>query len=270
MTHDKDTGRFQGAKEALWIAYPRHRMHALAGELAQRRQRLRLVQPGNPADRQPHATPARDIAVVEHCVDRFKAPLRFAQRPGRQTETVVQPVYRVDDRQFDVTAHAIVLQAVVADHDIHLGMPAQQVIDRRRPVRADAHRHLAAPRDQQRLVTAVSGIALRVDEQRPFIGLATIAARHHPRSPAHLLQLFDQKDHERRLADPADRDIADHDQRTRETPRAQNSDPIQATAQADQRAEQLRQRPQQPGAWPATAKIARIMHAPARCFHEFA
>ncbi len=140
MRHHRDAGIAQHREEALRVADPGHGVHALPGE---RRQRLGTpaMQGLGGADLQAHRPLAErfmaaegrqtglvlclalagDTEVDDPEIAIGRAFQRLAQRTGRQHEPVAERGL-VDDRDLEVAAQAVVLQAVVADHDVAAGL----------------------------------------------------------------------------------------------------------------------------------------------------
>jgi hypothetical protein len=74
-----------------------------------------------------------------------------------------------------------------------------------------------------------------------------MAARNHARAETGIAQRLGQPDRQRRLAGAANKDIADHDDRHRQTPGLEDAGTEQGKAQGRQRTKQERQRPQRAG-----------------------
>jgi len=104
------------------------------------------------------------------------------------------------------------LQAVVAENDIDLGVRSQQGAACRHPIAPDPDRHTAAPSEQHRLVADFGRGRIRCYRARCEMGTAVTAA-DDSRPPAAILQLPGQPQRQRRLAGAADRDVADDDDR---------------------------------------------------------
>ena len=73
------------------------------------------------------------------------------KRPGRQRPAVPETA-PVDHGDFDIARQPVVLQAIVADDQVAIGMRRQQRLAGSSAVAADEHRAVGAPPDQQRLV----------------------------------------------------------------------------------------------------------------------
>ena len=92
--------------------------------------------------------------VVEHDrIGRARARQRLAQRAGRQQQPVADAAL-VEDDDLQVARQAVVLQAVVGDQDVDLGVRRAQGARSGHAVAADHHRCARAAADQQRLVAA--------------------------------------------------------------------------------------------------------------------
>ena len=122
----------------------------------------------------------------------------------------------IDDDDFDIAPQAVMLQAIVADNDIAIRMGGEQRISCRDAIAADKKSDLGARRNQHRFIADFDRIAQRPDLERAALG-PTIAAADHARHVARKAQLLDQPDDKRCFAAAADADIADDDDRHRQS-----------------------------------------------------
>ena len=154
-----------------------------------------------------HRTPAGD-----HDVDLIQTRRWLAQGACGQQPAVAHPAF-VLHHDFHVARHLDMLQAIVGNDEIHLGVTGQQRLDRQLASRVHRDRAFRFVGDQGRLVTKQSrvGEALR----HPWRGsdFDTITTAHHTRYPAFLTKRLGACDHHRRLACPANVYVADHDNR---------------------------------------------------------
>ena len=136
------------------------------------------------------------------------------------------------------------LQAVVGDHHVHIGVRQQQ-FHGANAIRGDGDRTVRPARDHRRLVAAQRSRRLGIDQHRPP-RVAAVASGYHARLQSPLGQPTRKPDHQRRLAGAASGDVADHDNRRRRAPGS--AAPAQETAAAATRqpAVEHSQRPQQP------------------------
>jgi hypothetical protein len=95
--------------------------------------------------------------VRDHRAHPLQPPRRLAQRPCGQQETVAQAAC-VDDRDLEVAAQPVMLQAVVEDEHVDIGVRLAQRRDHAQAIGPDPHRAAAAPRKQHRLVAHLGGI----------------------------------------------------------------------------------------------------------------
>ena len=124
---------------------------------------------------------------------------QFAQRAGRQQLAIAVAAAAVDHLDLDIARQAVVLQAVVADHQVATGLrpaPARRRRGRGRRARArrcaarsaPARRRLARRRCRRSTHSAGAGV------------VAAVAAAGDAGRPAFGAQAFDQRDGQRRLA----------------------------------------------------------------------
>jgi hypothetical protein len=105
-----------------------------------------------------------------------------------------------------------VLQAIVADHDVHFGMALSQGAGRSHPVTPDEHRRAAAQAQQQGLVACRCGRCVGHDLEH-VIGAAAMPARDDAGLPAFAAQQGDQREHGGSLAGTTCHEVADHQHR---------------------------------------------------------
>ena len=121
-----------------------------------------------------------------------------------------------------IALQRVVLQAVVADDDVHLRMGLQQASRRRHAIAANEHRHLAAQLQQQGLVANFNGrrggVALL-----HRVSVPTVATRNNAGAKAVPLQQRHHRHHRGRFASAADDEIAHHDHRHGQTLNAQKA-----------------------------------------------
>ena len=116
----------------------------------------------------------------------------------------------VDDGNFHVPAHRQMLQAVVADNQIALGM-GQQASGGPRAVRVRRNRTTRRQRQQYGLVTNHDRVAVRPDLLWPVVGFPPVTARDDAGAQPPGNQEVRDPDDQRRLARAADADVADDD-----------------------------------------------------------
>ncbi len=154
--------------------------------------------------------------VVEHVrVHGHIRRQRLAQRPGGQQLAVADAAI-VEHHHLHVARQCKVLQSVVGDQHVDLGMRGAQ---RARSVDAaprHPHRRTRAPKDQQRLVAHRLDIVV-LGDGRCAVTLAAVAARDHARHITRVPQCSHERDDGRRLARAPDNEVADHDYRHRRT-----------------------------------------------------
>lgn len=95
--------------------------------------------------------------------------------PGGQQETITHAPLAIDDRDLDVAAECIVLQTVVGNHDIGVGV-CQQSLDGRRTIRSNTHRPPGTGGNHHRLVADYRRITVTPDLLRPAGCCTTVAA----------------------------------------------------------------------------------------------
>jgi hypothetical protein len=127
------------------------------------------------------------------------------------------------------------LQAVVGDDHIHLGVRRQQAAPRRRAIAPDPHRAARQRRHQHRLVAIARRIAAGRHLGGAFDGAAVTPADDARPVPAGA-QRVGQPQGDRRLAAAADGDVADHDHRHRQALRLQHAEREQPATQAGENA----------------------------------
>jgi hypothetical protein len=136
-----------------------------------------------------------------------------------------------------------VLQAIVRDDDIALGIRGQQRTAGCNAIAPDGDRHLAAPCEQQRLVTDHTGVRISPDDLFTFSG-TTVTTTDNPRPPTVRAQFIDEPEDERRLAASADRQIADDDNRNRQPEGTHDAERVQGATELNKPPEQPGQRQQ--------------------------
>ncbi|MNC27310.1 hypothetical protein D3C75_754790 [compost metagenome] len=201
----------------MWIADAGHRVHGLACAkvvegtpfaAAQVDQRGGLQLEGKSIIAVGHGT------VVEDRVDALQALDRLTQRPGRQATAIAQATGGVDQHQFQVTGHAVVLHAVVGQDQIQR-LTGQQGFDGVAAIGVDHQRDARALDDQQRLVTGDVGALLGLDSPWQLRRFGAVAAADHADPQAAALAVLDHPQNQRCLAGATHGDVADHDQRHR-------------------------------------------------------
>ena len=60
------------------------------------------------------------VAIHHHRIHFLQARYRFAQRAGGEQQAVAKAARTIDDRDFDITLQAIMLQAIITQDDIAL------------------------------------------------------------------------------------------------------------------------------------------------------
>ena len=102
---------------------------------------------------------ARLAAIHYNCINCLQARYRFAQRTSGEHTSVSKAPLSVDDRDFNITLQAIMLQAVIAKHDIALRIGLQCRLSRGEAIRAYPHRAYIAMRHQKGLIPDLCGRA---------------------------------------------------------------------------------------------------------------
>ena len=140
----------------------------------------------------------------------------------------------------------IVLQAVIGDDHVNLGVGSQQTARCRHPVTTYKHRHLTFASNQQRFVTGLcSGhVGFHLDNSAR---LSTITTRNHAGRVALRAQHRYQPDHQRRLASATDKNIPDHDHRHRQSRRRKNTQPVENSTEKNNQKKNRRKRQEQAG-----------------------
>jgi len=148
--------------------------------------------------------------VHYHRIHRLQARGRFAQRSGGEQPAIAQPSLAIDDRDFDIALHAVVLQAVITQHHIALRVGLQCSARGGDAIPAHPDRAEFAPCHQQRLVASLlCGHTWIHPLRKPC--LALVAAADYERMPALRYQLLRKGKCQRSLAGSADTDVAYHD-----------------------------------------------------------
>ena len=241
----------QGTKESPRIADPGHRMELPPDQRRSGTTSRRIAQRVKIAGFEHHVEGGQrgrqrqiDSAVADHRIDRIQPRQRFAQRAQRQTPAVTGGA-AIEDRQFDVAGQLVMLQAVVAEHNINFRMRGQQGGTGSSTVATDPDRHTAATRQQQRLVAHRSRAVFRVHRRR-CLALTAVTATDDARAQPPRQQLLCQPQRQRRLAGTADRDVANNHDRHRQA--ATGGITLSAlrnqTKQRVQRQQQRQQKPQ--------------------------
>ena len=166
----------------------------------------------------------------------------LAQRAGGQLPAVANAAI-VEDADFHIPRQRRVLQAIVADEDVHLGMGGAQRAGRVQALRGHKHRHAGAARQQQGLVAHVFGVGQR-QHRAAIHRAAAIAARDDAGLPAMALQMAHDGLGDRGFARTTGNHIAHHDGGQSGVLGVGG---IAAALVRGQGAVQQRQRPQQPG-----------------------
>ena len=138
---------------------------------------------------------------------------RFPQRARGQAAPVAEPAF-VDDHQFESSGETDVLQAVVADQDITLGMPTFEQGRGSKTIPPDSEGQAGLLCKQQRFV-ADFGCPARVLDQLRSPGSGAVTARQEPRSKSVLPQTEGDGSGEWRLPRTARHQVSNHDHRRR-------------------------------------------------------
>jgi hypothetical protein len=158
--------------------------------------------------------PALRRAVPHHGVHTRQTPQGLTQGAGRQ-QPAVAGAASVKNHQFDRALQAIVLQAVVGDDHVTVGVSRQQAPARRQGGRGRRRpaRRCAWP------ATGVHRRPAKTVRTRPPAAPArttAVAATDDSWPPALLAQAAHQPQHQRCLATATDGQVADHDHRHRQ------------------------------------------------------
>src|SRR5690606_9504261 len=138
----------------------------------------------------------------------------FTQRPCRQQPAIAELALRIDNNQFNVAPHAVMLQTIGANEDIALRMYGEQGAAGSHPVGAHPDRASTAAKKKQRLVTHYSSGTVGIYGTHA-LQFAAISAADDAGPEARLFELLRQPYHQWRLAGTTDADVADHNQRHR-------------------------------------------------------
>src|SRR4249919_1229713 len=217
-----DAEAAQHGEETLRVADARHRVHALA---CKRRQRTRTTtgQWHGLLGQQPHrpfAESGADLAVdlpgvaaqVHNAeVAPFRPLHRFAQRARGQPLCIAIAEAAIDDLDLDIARQAVMLQAVVADHDVTSGFRQRRGCGH--AIAIDAELRTGVMRDERGLVADLGGAAFTIDPARLRRLLAAVTAAGHARLEAFRLQALYEGDGQRCLAGSANADVAHDDHR---------------------------------------------------------
>jgi len=177
---------------------------------------------------------------------------READRPAAASHSFTALVEHHDLR---VAGEAQVLEPVVADENVDLGVRLQERAARGGAIAADEHRHLRATTQQQRLVACQSGGRVGLDREHAVVTSPVTAGNDAgPESAA--FQQPDDRSHRRGLACTADDEIADDDDRNGQSLGAQPAQSVETAPQTDQRAEDERNGQQEEGDAAAIAPCA--------------
>ena len=258
----------QRRKETLGGADAGGGQYALARKVGKRPGERRLAHTPCVAqrERQPPSVGPFGQGSAVRVVDQVgvaPARQRFAQRACRQQETVAAESV-IEDGDLDVAGQRVMLKAVVAHDDVAFGVRVQQGLAPFDAGGPDPYGGARAFGDQQRLVADIFRTRLNTDFRRPG-QLCPVATREHPRCVAVVAQGGHKRDDGRRFAGTADREVADDDHRDRQPRRCFPAPAETHAPPRGNRAEDPRERPQQPGDdAPALPLSADPMHQRAR------
>ena len=147
----------------------------------------------------------------------------------------------IEHANLQIARQRQMLQSVVADQHLGVGVASQEKARRVDPARAHDHRHLATAGNQQRLIArqrhvGVIGPHLAAGAAAP----ASIPTRNHTHAQALGSQVFDDRNDDGRLARATSHNVADDHHRNGQTLRPTQPEAIQRPMQAGQRAIQAR------------------------------
>ena len=121
----------QTVKEALRIADTGQRMDTPGATPARRSQPLRALEGAERAGHQVHdmgtCRTKSPLTVNHNKIDRRHALRWLAQRPFRQTAPIAKAPLAVQHQNFDTSPQTVMLQAIVADNQVTVGL-LQQVL----------------------------------------------------------------------------------------------------------------------------------------------
>ncbi|MCY1377048.1 hypothetical protein D9M69_645910 [compost metagenome] len=126
-----------------------------------------------------------------------------------------------------------VLQAVVANQDVHLGVRSHQSVGCRDTAGSHKHGDTCALTNQGGFVAAFFQRHIRPDFD-DLLAVPAVAARDHARTPALVAQVVHHRDHRGRLARAAHHHIADHDHRHLDAVGLEDAEHIQGSTQSHQ------------------------------------
>ena len=194
------------------------------------------------------ATEEKDAAVRAEYKARIDKERAAIDKAAKGEAEPTDDVATKDD--LDVAREGIVLQAVVGDQDVDVGMQVQQMASGLRAPAPDDDGTAGATRNQQGFVADVLRARRGQHFARRVLGPA-VAARDHARPHPGRAQLLREPDRQWGLAGAADEDIADDNDWNRQPFGFQDAGAEQDHAQRGQQAEQQGQRPQRDGQRPA-------------------
>src|SRR5215470_181686 len=183
-------------------------------------------------------TATRRDAIQHHRVHSSAGLL--PERSCRQQQAVAVPPL-VLDGDFDVARQPVVLETVVANQQVALGMRREQRPCRPDPVAADPYWRAAPLGKQDRLVAEARRIAGRRRFVRCLVD-AAISSRHDPRSEAARAKRVHEPEHERGLAGATRDQIAHDDHGDGQALGAQPTGTVSVAPERDHRAEDERGR----------------------------
>lgn len=173
-------------------------------------------------------------AVYHHRIHCLQARYGFSQWPGGEQVAIAKTACPVDDRDLDIALQTVMLQAVIAQHDIALRISLQGSMRRSGAIPADPYRANVATCHQERFIANLLWRAVCQNLLWP-LRFAAIATTDDERMPAAPDKLLCQCKRQRGFAGSADTDVSDHEDRQQQLIAGKNVAVIHRTAQCGQR-----------------------------------
>jgi hypothetical protein len=202
--------------KTLRIANASHHAHLLTAKTLQTAALATVQRHGIREPAMKDSTACKALAAIQqYRIDCSQTAGWLTQRSCRQHPPVAQASLTINNGNLDIACQRVVLKSVIGNDQINtLG---QQALSGSNPVRTDAYRHTGPAPQQQRLIANFGGIIIRLHQIRCRARSATISttddSRHKTRCAAGAYQPVNY----RRLAGAPNGDIADHNDRYRQS-----------------------------------------------------
>jgi len=214
MRSERDAHRLQISKIALRVAYTGHGMDVGFVKIGGCCGLFWIQQVEKHITGKAHfMLPFAYVTAIHYDgIDRMQTRFRFAQRAGGKQQAVAITEFAIDDRDFHISLQPVMLQTIIAQHNIALRVGLQRRLSSGNPICSHPHGANFASSHQQWLVPDLRGRAGREYRLRIFAG-AAITSADDERKPAPLDQLLRQGKRKRRFSGATDTDVADHNDR---------------------------------------------------------